>query len=348
MHYPARLRCDVSFASTGRSDGTSHGPSADESLNVGDGWVANFSVGLEWTIPSMVCGGTVDSDMGLVCGPQSGDLGACGFPLTPVLTNDSMLPDAAVSQPLRIYTLGRFAVLRYGVPLNFNHKAPRKPLSLLKAIIALGARDVPQRKLIDAIWPDEDGDSARQDFDSALYRLRKLLADPNAIRMTDGLASLDTARAWVDALAFDDISRPSKEFDSADADAHDLTLLTLYRGRFLATDIDTGWTVPLRERLHSRFVQSAQRAGKRMELRKEIDKAIQWYIDALEIDDLAEPLYQGLMRCYLVTGRYAEGMAAYRRMLASLVAGLGVRPNRQSEALRCSLGAAAAAVDSAS
>ncbi len=37
-----------------------------------------------------------------------------------------------------------------------SRKAPKKVLALLKAIIAHGGKDVPEQKLIDALWPDEE------------------------------------------------------------------------------------------------------------------------------------------------------------------------------------------------
>ena len=41
------------------------------------------------------------------------------------------LPDGTLDQhawPLKIYTLGRFGLVRDGVPLHFTGKVPRKPL----------------------------------------------------------------------------------------------------------------------------------------------------------------------------------------------------------------------------
>src|SRR5262249_44353918 len=81
--------------------------------------------------------------------------------------------------PLRIYSLGRFEVLRDGRPLEFSRKAPKKTLALLKAIIALGARNVREQQLLDAFWSDEEGDVAARSLTAALHRLRSLLGDNN-------------------------------------------------------------------------------------------------------------------------------------------------------------------------
>src|SRR5207342_3026373 len=76
--------------------------------------------------------------------------------------------------PVQVYTLGRFEIRVDGEPLEYLRKAPRKTLLLLKAIIALGGRDVPEHALCDALWGDEDGDAASSALSMTLVRLRKL------------------------------------------------------------------------------------------------------------------------------------------------------------------------------
>lgn len=49
--------------------------------------------------------------------------------------------------PLKIYTFGRFGLVRDGVPIHFAGKVPRKPLELLKALIACGAGVSPKNSL---------------------------------------------------------------------------------------------------------------------------------------------------------------------------------------------------------
>ena len=74
-----------------------------------------------------------------------------------------------------VRTLGGFEVQLDGAPLRFAGKAPRKPLALLKAIIAFGGVEVPHAKLIDALWPGDEGDAGKQALGVTLVRLRKLL-----------------------------------------------------------------------------------------------------------------------------------------------------------------------------
>ncbi len=53
--------------------------------------------------------------------------------------------------PVRIYTLGRFNLVVDGAPLPSARKTPQKPLQLLKALIALGGREVPEEQLSEIV-----------------------------------------------------------------------------------------------------------------------------------------------------------------------------------------------------
>jgi LuxR family maltose regulon positive regulatory protein len=83
--------------------------------------------------------------------------------------------------PVRIFTLGRFEIRIDDVPLRFEGKTPRKPLGLLKAIVALGGSDVPLSRLVDLLWRDEEGDAGSKALGVALLRLRKLLGSHDAL-----------------------------------------------------------------------------------------------------------------------------------------------------------------------
>ena len=53
--------------------------------------------------------------------------------------------------PTKISTFGQFEILKDDEPVTFGRKAPKKPMQLLKAIIAFGGHDVPEAKVLDAL-----------------------------------------------------------------------------------------------------------------------------------------------------------------------------------------------------
>jgi ATP/maltotriose-dependent transcriptional regulator MalT/DNA-binding SARP family transcriptional activator len=232
--------------------------------------------------------------------------------------------------PVKVRTLGGFELLVKGAPPAFSRKSPRRTLALLAAIVALGGRNVPEERLIDALWPDEEGDAGHSLLASALHRLRELLGDPQAIQQWGGKLSLDPVRCWVDALAFQQLAEQSAP---AALDA----ALALYGGAFLCHEADAPWAVPMRERLRASFVDAATRRGAQLEQARDDQAALACSLRALAADELAEPLYQGVMRCYYGLDRRSEGLTAYQRLRERLSLQLGGRPSTASERLYQSL-----------
>ena len=239
--------------------------------------------------------------------------------------------DEAWPWPVKIYTLGRFEIMRDGRVLAFPHKAPRKQLLVLKVLLALGGRDVPARRVTDAIWPDEDGDASFRALGVNLARLRTLLGSQDAITVSNERISLNCESCWCDARVFDRLSAAGA------TGAPDADLLALYGGPFLAGDSDQPWSVPLRERLRTRFVQHLRRRAAQREGEGAWAAAAELYARGIETEDLAEELYQGLMRCHRALGRPAEGLAVYRRLRQILSVVLSIAPTAESDALYRSL-----------
>ena len=104
--------------------------------------------------------------------------------------------------PVKVYTLGRFGLLVDDRPVEFGRKVQQKPLALLKALVALGGREVPEAKLTEFLWPEADGDLAHNSFEVALSRLRKLLGTDEALTLKEGRLSLSNRQCWVDVWAF--------------------------------------------------------------------------------------------------------------------------------------------------
>ncbi len=111
------------------------------------------------------------------------------------------LHDPRWPRPVRVHALGRFDIFVNDTLLTAPGRAQRRPIELLQALIAFGADRVPVARLCDALWPELDGDAARQAFKVALHRLRRMLGAAGVIQIHNDLASLDPGLVWVDALA---------------------------------------------------------------------------------------------------------------------------------------------------
>ncbi len=242
--------------------------------------------------------------------------------------------------PLKVLTLGRFELTRDEKPIRFARKAQQRPLALLKVLIAFGGKGVREDQIEDALWPDADGDTAHQSFATNLHRLRQLLGYEGAIQRQEGRLILDGKHCWVDVCAFE------RMLERADAqwkrgrreNAAQFTekALNIYKGSFLATEIEQPWAIPMRERLQGKFLRSVERLGQYWQESGQWEKALDCYLRGLEVDDLAHEFYLGLMVCYQRLGRNIDIHRVYQRYRRTLSLS-GFEPFAKIEALYKSL-----------
>lgn len=213
---------------------------------------------------------------------------------------------------VRIYTLGCFSVVKDEQWLNFapsgQGNTQGKPLLLLKALIALGGREVSAHKIVDLLWPDAEGDNGYRTLNMTLKRLRTALGSSEVIQLRNGHLALSPHHCWVDSSAFE---RGLARADSQPADLK--KSLLLYQGLFLSQDTDLLWTIPLRERLNGKFLHYYSRYGQHLEQTGQWQDAISWYYRGLDVDPSSEIFYQHLIICYEHLNQQAEAQAALRR-----------------------------------
>jgi len=247
--------------------------------------------------------------------------------------------------PVKIYTLGRFAVLRNNVPLASTGKSQHRLLDFLQVLIALGGRGVSAATLAETLWPGTDADSALSTLGSTLHRVRKLLGDAEAITLSNGVVSIDACRCWVDAWAFErsaaQLVTPTnaggKELTGPELNALQEQVLRLYTGPFLMGEAEQTWMLRMRERLRSRFHRSVVRLGDHRERAQDWCGAADLYQRALEIDDHSEDIYRRLLTLQVRLGRGAEGMSTYECYRCMLAEGFGSKPSQAIAALHAQL-----------
>ena len=246
--------------------------------------------------------------------------------------------------PIKVYTLGRFSLLIDEVSVTAARKAPKKMLELLKALIALGGKDVSGHNLTELLWPDHEGDDGYNTFTTTLHRLRKFLGH-HAIVYSDGRLTLDPKVCWVDIWGVERNLNNLLELPETDLSTkgNELlqSILKQYQGQFLRGEEDTGWSISTQARLHQKVISAINRVCKQLEQGRQTESALEICQQALEVDDLHEGFYQGVMRCCAQLGRAADGMAAYQRCRTTLHKRLNVSPSPQTETLRAKLQGAA-------
>jgi two-component SAPR family response regulator len=241
--------------------------------------------------------------------------------------------------PINIYTLGRFEVMTDGEVLHVEGKAQRKPIELIKVLVALGGSDVPANKLIDVLWPTPSDGDGQKALDITVHRVRKLLGSDDAVKVTDRRASLNPQMVWIDVWALERKLAPlipavnAARPDIALLEAAAPQVLTLYRGHFLTGETEEPWQIPLRNRLAGRFQRFVLRLGDHWEANQAWARAGELYQRAIELDPLAEIFYRRHMICLRAQGQRAEAMEVFRRCRQTLSVVLGVTPSTETEAV---------------
>jgi DNA-binding SARP family transcriptional activator len=236
--------------------------------------------------------------------------------------------------PVRIHTLGRFGIKLHGQAMVFSATRQQRVVELLQALIAFGGRDVSIELLSQALWPDADGDIAKNSFDVTLHRLRKLFNIKDLLVVRERRLTLNSKLAWVDAWLLEQLinhCRPLLERLGEPAVTRELSrcserMQLIYQGGFLEREAVRPWAISLRERLRSKVLFYLIDAGQAWEAMGDTECAIRCYRKGLEIEPLAEELYQNLIRCYGDNQRVAEAMATFRRCKQVLADQLQISP----------------------
>jgi DNA-binding SARP family transcriptional activator len=230
--------------------------------------------------------------------------------------------------PIRIYTLGRFTLLKEDTPVRMAGKTQRKPLNVLHALIALGGRSVAIDALIRQVW-QQGSAGARSSFEVALVRLRRLLGRADALQMEGGKLTLNERVCWVDSWAFERTVSGAPGNDAGESGA----AVNLYRGAFLPAEDELPCVVKLRDRLAAKFQRMVLQVGAQHERAGRFDSAAEVYGRGLEQDNLVEAFHQRLMVCEWKQGHRAQAIKSYRRCRTLLASNLQTEPSPETEAL---------------
>ena len=146
--------------------------------------------------------------------------------------------DAGPTWPwaVRIRALGAFEVEVDGKPMASSRKESRRLTELLAMLVA-SPGPVAVDVIADELWPDADGDAARNALDNALHRLRRMLAGDDRIVLRQGALSLNPERCWSDAKALDELLHRSRPGSSSEAVSRVSAIDALYRGPLLPSII---------------------------------------------------------------------------------------------------------------
>lgn len=247
--------------------------------------------------------------------------------------------------PLKIYTMGRFEIVRDGESVQFARKAQKMPLELLKALVSAGGMPVSDTHIADILWPAAEGDLAMKSLATTLHRLRKLLGDHEAVQVQSGMLSLNKSLCWVDAWAFENVLDKAddlwkkvqgKEVNNA---ASEMTAkaLELYRGPYFEEEVWNPDAVSMGERMKERYFRSLYQLSDHFSEKGQWEKAREHLEAGLLLDDCDEGCYRRLMACLTHLGKKPEALSVFKRCKRVMEAKLDAVPSPQMEAFAKSI-----------
>lgn len=114
-------------------------------------------------------------------------------------------PDADESWPwpVRVTLLGGYALSVDGAAPRPSRKESRRLMELLRLLAAHAAMPIALDRVEDLLWPDAEGDAARNALENALHRLRKALGGEDRVLLRNGTLLLNPERCWVDVKSLE-------------------------------------------------------------------------------------------------------------------------------------------------
>lgn len=208
--------------------------------------------------------------------------------------------------------------------------------TLLGALLAARGAPVSADALVEAMWGETPDEGAHSRLQVHVHRLRRLLDDAEAVRLTREGAGyrLHLAPGDLDAQVFDDLADRVLDRNGGPEEASTLAAeaLELWQGEAFAGvsgDLVDAEAARLSDRrravLEAKFAARLQ-LGEHREILDEVRSAAQ-------ADPLHEGLQAQLMSTLAAAGRRSDALAAYRDTRERLVDELGIEPGRQLRSL---------------
>ena len=240
--------------------------------------------------------------------------------------------------PYQVFTLGKFRLAMEGSTQNGISKGARRPIELLKVLIALGGRDVRVEHLTDILWPNLDGDYAYGSFTSTLHRLRRLLERDDAVTLQDGRLGLNPRYFWVDTWVIERLFAAADRnaitwLSFASMTATVELILGLYNGAFLEDDSKFTCYIALREHLRGKMLRLLTKIARHAKDSAHAEVVSSFFERTIDADPLCEGFYRNLMVLYESLDRCSEALDVYNRCHTALTSILRTPPSTETIAL---------------
>jgi DNA-binding SARP family transcriptional activator len=193
-----------------------------------------------------------------------------------------------------------------------------------------------RERLVDLFWAGLEPNRARSALNTALWRLRKVIATEPRSKGGRNLVTLGNEVVlepadWfeIDTHRFDASVKSILRDMVGHADEQPAVLLAdaleKYSGPFLEGE-DEDWILVERERLHSLYVRAAHELARLYARAKRYDEAVEIVRGVLAYDPFRETSHRDLMTLLVLNGQRAEALRSHERWCGMMRRELGISP----------------------
>lgn len=218
---------------------------------------------------------------------------------------------------ISIAVLGRFSVTVGGRHIPAAEWRRDRAAALVKYLAITPSHRMHREQLMEAFWPDLDGEAAGANLRKAVHFARKTLGEHDLIDVSGDIVALaPSAELTIDAEQFEVAARAALR--GGDKAAFERAA-DLYGGDLLPDDVYVDWLDTPRQQLHQRYA--------------ELLRAGQLWQRLIALDPTDEQAQCALMQAALDAGNRAEAIRLFKQLRETLHAELGVGPSRATIAL---------------
>lgn len=237
--------------------------------------------------------------------------------------------------PVRIYSFGSLIIEVKGKQIEHLGKSKNKILELLETLVILGGCNIHYIQLTDMLWPDAEGDLAKQSLETALHRLRKLLGKETVI-LNSGLVSLNSNYCWLDLWAFETTlveleQSLNNEQPSAIVKLTD-RLLALYRDTFLKNS-DSGLAILRQMQFSNKLSHALDLAISFHKKNGEYNRVYLLLNKKLNLNPLIEENYRQLMSHYIKLDQPDRALEIYHQCHRIISKGFNIPLSKEIQLL---------------
>ncbi len=241
--------------------------------------------------------------------------------------------------PLKIYTLGHFAVYRGDDPIEDSAWRRRKAKNLFKLLLSTPRNHLLKDQVLEWLWPNQTPNRATNSLHNTLFILRRILQpdltravdSPYILFQNDSLFLNQEMITWIDSHEFERLVQVGYQQD--DDLSHLEAARVLYKGDFLVEDLYQDWAIVPRENLKKTYGNLLQHLAKRYTQQASYQKAIDCFQDLLEFEPTREAIYRDLMRLYTQIGQRHHALSLYQKASKILWNELNVEPDSETKTL---------------